>query len=51
MQRPIVHVARLMEPVVFQIIATEMFEARAHAAALHTLDVRLCHLPCKDGIF
>ena len=39
-----------MQPVVLQIIAAEVFEAGARAVFLQTEDIRLRHLPRKEGI-
>ena len=49
-QGALVNVARLVQPIVLQIVAAEVFEAHADAPSLHALDVCLGHLARHDGI-
>ena len=41
-KRALIDVARLMQAVIFQIVAAEMFEAYADAGILRPFDIRLC---------
>ena len=49
-QSTLIHIARLMQTVKLQIIAAEVFHARAHAARLHALNICLCKRSGKTGI-
>ena len=50
-QRPFVDLARLVQTVVFEIVAAEMFQAGADAAPLQPSDVRFCHFARENGVF